>query len=252
MLARAGMTGPETSLEGRYGLFRQFAGDESAAGHFSLSIKDIGKTWHLPQAAFKFYPCCHYLHPFIEAAEMLAARGVAAGDVLRIVCSVPPGAAPIVCEPWKRKQAPETAHAARWSLPIVVAARLVDGKVDLGTFERSASRQTLALARLIEWTPLQNARFPERFEAEIECTTRSGASHAIRVDDVYGNQSRPAGTEAVLAKFHANAARSLVPGASEALAQAVEALDRGADLAKLGRALRQIMPHEIKKEARAK
>src|SRR5438034_11844891 len=32
LFARAGMTGPETSLDGKHGLFRQFTGDESAAG----------------------------------------------------------------------------------------------------------------------------------------------------------------------------------------------------------------------------
>jgi 2-methylcitrate dehydratase PrpD len=247
MLARTGMTGPETSLEGKHGLFRQFAGDENAAGLFARSIGDIGKTWHLPQAAYKFYPCCHYLHPFIEAAGKLS-EVVQANEIKRILCRVPAGAAPIICEPWERKQAPETAHAARWSLPIVVAAQLVEGKVDLATFEKSVSPQILALARLIEWTPLRNARFPERFEAEIECTARSGASHAIRIDDVYGNQSRPAGAEAVLAKFHANAARSLLPGASDAVLQAVQ----HDDFSSLGRALRRIKQDENRKAIRSR
>ena len=77
LLARSGMTGPETSLEGRHGLFRQFAGDEEAPERFRALIGDIGRKWHLPDAAYKFYPCCHYLHPFVEAAGELAARGIA-------------------------------------------------------------------------------------------------------------------------------------------------------------------------------
>ncbi len=239
MLARAGMTGPETSLEGRYGLFRHFASDDRAAGMFSLSIKSIGNTWHLPQAAFKFYPCCHYLHPFIEAAGILAGRGVAVADISGIVCSVPPGAAPVICDPWERKQAPETGHAARWSLPVVVAARLVEGKVDLETFERAASPAVLDLAQRIEWRPLTEARFPERFEAEVRCTLRSGDVHALYVEDVDGNASRPAGRDAVLAKFHANASRSLPRDAVAAAAQAADELMQAPDLRALGRALRQ-------------
>jgi 2-methylcitrate dehydratase PrpD len=31
ILARSGMTGPETAIEGRFGLFRRFANDERAA-----------------------------------------------------------------------------------------------------------------------------------------------------------------------------------------------------------------------------
>ncbi len=150
LLARSGMTGPETSLEGRHGLFRQFAGDEEAPERFRALIGDIGRKWHLPDAAYKFYPCCHYLHPFVEAAGELAARGVRPGDVARILCRVPAGEVPVICDPWERKQAPETAHAARWSLPIVVAARLVEGKVDLATFESPASDAVRELARRIE------------------------------------------------------------------------------------------------------
>lgn len=246
MLARAGMTGPETSLEGRHGLFRQFAADEEAPARFGTLIQDFGRLWHLPDAAYKFYPCCHYLHPFIEAAGQLAARGVGAGDISRIVCRVPAGAAAVICEPWQRKQAPETGHAARWSLPVVVAARLMEGRIDLETFERMASPAVRELAGRISWEPLREARFPERFEAEIECTTRSGAVHAVRIDDVCGNRTRPADRGAIAAKFHANAARSLAPGASEPLARAVEELAAAPDLGALRRALRQIRQREIK------
>ena len=162
-LARAGMTGPETSLDGRHGLFRQFADDESAPERLRALIGDIGRKWHLPDAAYKFYPCCHYLHPFIEAAGKLAERGVRAGDVERVLCRVPAGQAPVICDPWETKQAPDTGHAARWSLPIVVATRLIEGKVDLATFESPASSAVRALAGHTRWEPLPDARFPERF-----------------------------------------------------------------------------------------
>ena len=145
MLARAGMTGPETSLDGRHGLFRQFTGDEGAAGRFRTLIGGLGREWHLPKAAYKFYPCCHYLHPFIEAAGQLAERGVRANDVEHIVCRVPQGEAAVICEPWETKQAPATGHAARWSLPIAVAARLVEGK---STSPRSKRRRAAPCANL--------------------------------------------------------------------------------------------------------
>ena len=238
-LARGGMTGPGSSLEGRHGLFRLFAADDAAAERFRLLQAGLGHVWHLPDAAFKFYPCCHYLHPFSEAAGILADRGVHAADVARILCRVPAGAAPVICDPWERKQAPETAHSARWSLPIVVAARLVDGAVDLETFENTASPTVRELAGRLSWSPLAGARFPERFEAEIECTTRSGTVHVVRVDDVYGNPTRPASAAAVIAKFRANAARALASGAVDAVAHAVEALDGAGDLGALS-VLRQV------------
>jgi len=237
MLARAGMTGPETSLDGRHGLFRQFTGDEGAAGRFRTLIGGLGREWHLPKAAYKFYPCCHYLHPFIEAAGQLAERGVRANDVEHIVCRVPQGEAAVICEPWETKQAPATGHAARWSLPIAVAARLVEGKVDLATFETTANGAVREFARRVAWEPLPGARFPERFEAELVCTTRNG-HQSVRIDDVFGNHTRPPGAEAVLAKFRANAARSLKRDAITALERAAQNLGAARELTALSAALR--------------
>jgi 2-methylcitrate dehydratase PrpD len=227
-LARAGMTGPETALEGRNGLFQQYARSDDAAGRFEASMADIGRRWHLAEAAFKFHPCCHYLHPFIEAAGLLADRGVKPEAVSSILCRVPAGAAPVICEPWALKQAPETGHAARWSLPIVVAERIASGKVDLATFERVSGSDVRALARRVSWEPLENARFPERFEAELRCELVSGKVEEVRMDDAFGNHSRPPGEAAVLAKFQANAAQALPPGSAEAVMQALAASDRDA------------------------
>jgi 2-methylcitrate dehydratase PrpD len=240
MLARAGMTGPETSLEGRWGLFRQFAHDEQAAERLRALLADLGRRWHLPEAAFKFYPCCHYLHPFIEAAGELATRGATADNITAIVCEVPAGAAPVICEPWQRALAPATGHAARWSLPIAVASRLVEGKVDLATFEQAASPAVRSLATRIRWVPLANARFPERFEAVITCELRSGAPQTVRIDDVDGNHTRPPAAERVMEKFRGNAARALAPGAIETLARAVQGLPSAPDLGALSRALRSV------------
>ncbi len=240
MLARSGMTGPETSLDGKHGVFRQFTGDEAAAGRFRALIGGLGREWHLPKAAYKFYPCCHYLHPFIEAAGKLAERGVRAGDIERILCRVPQGEAAVICEPWETKQAPANGHAARWSLPIAVAAQLVEGKVDLATFETPASDAVRSLARRISWEPLAGARFPERFEAELSYETKAGKSETVRIDDVFGNHTRPPGQEAVLAKFRANAARSLKPDAVGALERAGQQLATAGDLARLSGLLRQM------------
>jgi 2-methylcitrate dehydratase PrpD len=238
MLARSGMTGPETSLDGRHGLFRQFTVTEGAAERFRTLIADLGKKWHLPSAAYKFYPCCHYLHPFIEAADQLAERGVRPADVERIVCRVPQGEAAVICEPWETKQSPEHGHAARWSLPIAVAAQLEEGKVDLATFESPASDAVRKLAQRISWEPLPVARFPERFEAELSYRTRAGKSETVRIDDVFGNHTRPPGEEAVLAKFRANAARSLNANSVGALERAAKDLAAASDLKALSTALR--------------
>jgi 2-methylcitrate dehydratase PrpD len=180
------------------------------------------------------------LHPFIEAAGVLADRGVRSENVSRLLCRVPAAEASIICEPWESKQAPETAHAGRWSLPIVVAARLIEGKVDMATFESPASAPVRELARRIRWEPLADARFPVRFEAEIVCEIKAGPSHTVRIDDVYGNHTRPPDAEVVLAKFRTNASRSLQPMGVVSVEGAAEALTVASNLDALSRALRQV------------
>ena len=138
-LAAAGLDGPETALEGRMGLFHQFAADGAVAvEQFAALLATLGRQWHIREAAYKFLPCCHYLHPYVEALDQLGA--VRPADIRAVKCLVAPGAAQIICLPWARKQAPVTGHEARWSLPIVVAARLTDGAIGHATFAASPSQ----------------------------------------------------------------------------------------------------------------
>ena len=234
-LAQAGMTGPETAIEGSRGLFPVFARDPEAAARFAAQWDDLGRRWHMPDTAFKFSPCCHYLHPFIEAAGILAAHGVEAEAIAEVICEVPPGAEAVICEPWEAKLAVPTGHAGRWSLPITVAARFVEGKVDLATFEQPASAAVRTLAGRVRWVVMENAGFPRLFGAALTCVMADGTRHHLRIADAHGNATRPPEAAEVLAKFRANAALSLTPDAVATL----EAGLMGDDLPRVSAALRQ-------------
>jgi 2-methylcitrate dehydratase PrpD len=165
-MASAGLTGPETAFEGQFGLFRRFAGDTGAADRFASELATFGVEWHLPQAAFKFYPCCHYIHPFIEALEI--ALGQNPDQIVEaILCEVPPGAALLISEPWERKLTPRSGHEARYSLPIALAARLVEGAITPMTFANPPSSKIMAKAERISARSMTNADFPKRFEARL-------------------------------------------------------------------------------------
>ena len=234
-LAAAGLTGPETALDGRMGLFNQFASDGAlAVERFAASLATLGLHWHIAEAAYKFLPCCHYLHPYVEALDQLGA--VTAADIRAVHCLVAPGAAQIICEPWPRKQAPVTGHEARWSLPIVVAARLVDGAIGHATFAASPSGPVRDLAARVTWSPLEASAFPQRFEADMMVTFSDGRKQRCRIDDVFGGANRPARADQIKAKFRANAAQCLDAAAVAGLEEAIETLDSHPS-ARLGRLL---------------
>ena len=129
-----------------------------------------------------------------------------------------------MCLPWEAKQA-ASGHQMRWSLPAVVAAALHDGAITLDTFERDLPDGARDLAQRIVWQPLEPNDFPNRFEAELSARRRDGSTLDIRLDDVYGNASRPAAADDVLQKFRANAARALGGPAVRALEDALMTID---------------------------
>ena len=239
-LARGGMTGPSTIFDGRFGFYRTFAGDEGAAARLRTLFDDLGATWHLPAAAFKAYPCCHYIHPFLECLEGLMGEGLEAGDVAAIECLVPPGAAPIICDPWPAKIAPRSGYDAKFSLPYCLAVLLVDGKLDVDSFVAEPRAELVALAGKVTWSPLEESGFPERFAAEINVRTVSGGTLEAAVDDVRGGPARPLATADIEAKFRANAVRLLAPAAVDGVIDAVRSLDQAAGTGPLTAALRDL------------
>jgi hypothetical protein len=62
----------------------------------------------------------------------------------------------------------------------------------------------------------------------------------VRIDDVYGNRTRPPGEAPIRAKFRANAARSLPESAVASVERAVDELAGAPDVGVLSRALRQV------------
>lgn len=236
-LAGAGLTGPATAFEGQFGLFRRFAGDPGAADRFASSIETFGIEWHLPQAAFKFYPCCHYIHPFIEALD-IALRQNPGRMIETIVCQVPPGAAALISDPWERKLKPQSGHEARYSLPIALAARLVEGAVTPSTFSSTPSAAIVAQAAFIRAHDMTDADFPQRFEARLLVNFVDGGTSEVYVDDVFGGAARPPPRDAVLTKFRANAGLLGDTGDVETLEAAVLSIERE-PIAEISQALRR-------------
>ncbi len=237
-LAGAGMTGPETVLEGRFGFLAAFARDPNAAGRLAENLDDLGEVWHLPDAAFKLYPCCHYIHPFLEAMQALS-DGLGRDDIASMTCHVPPPAAPLICDPWERRQHPATGYDGKWGLAYCLAALLVDGRVDVATFASAPDAAVVEVARRITWRPMKDHHFPERFEALVEISLSDGTARSRRIDSVLGAPDRPIPQAEVETKFRANAVRALPPPSVERLIESILSLDRMETPVPMTRLLRQ-------------
>ena len=225
-LAHAGVTGPRLVLDGEFGFFRLFVGDgDDPVQRMRDELDTLGERWHLPDAAFKLVPCCHFIHPFVEALQGLVDDGLDQRDIARVICHVPTGEAPVIADPWPDRQAPAKPHDGRWSLPYVLAGQLIDGAVTVELFERPVDPAKVALARLIEHQPWPDSGYPARFPARIEVELRDGTTMRAAVDDVRGGPSRPIGEAPVLAKAQQNFRLAGVPDADVGQVQ-TELLER--------------------------
>ena len=230
-LAAAGVAGPARVFEDRFGFFAGYAHDAQAPERLRELLPGVGERWALPDAAFKGYPCCHYIHPFLEIAERLHADGAGPEDVERLVCHVPDGAAPIVCEPWASKRAPSSDHDARWSLPVCVAQVLLHGRLRSEDVTGIATdAEVLALAQRIDWEPWTGSGFPARFPARVTVQRGDGRCEELEVPDVRGTPSRPWSPGDVAAKFQANVEPVLGADRAARIAAAVEDLPGAADV----------------------
>jgi len=237
-LARGGFTGPASILDGRFGLYATFLGRAPDPAPFDT----LGRTWETLAIGFKPYPCCHYLHAYVDCALALrAAHGLTAEAIEAVECRVPAGEVPIVCEPVEAKRRPRSAYDAKFSLPFAVAAALVHGAVGLDTFapERLGDARVLALADRVAHRVDPDARFPEGFPGWVRVHLAGGRVVEAREPDGRGGPSRPLSGAAVVEKFRANAARVLSPervAAVERAALALDTLGDAGDLLRLCRA----------------
>jgi len=239
-LAEAGMTGPASIFEGPSGFYRAYADNTGAPARLRDHLETLGKHWHLSEAALKMRASCHYIQPFIECMENLINRGLKVDEIAAIDCEVPPGEESLICEPWAEKLHPVSAYQAKFSLPYALGALLVDGAVTIDTFEGPTRSEVCAAAARVQWSPMADGDFPNRYGARLTVTTRSGARHSAEVDDVRGTVDRPLAEGEALSKFLDCAGRALQDGAPEQVVAAVDALDRSADLTALSGALRAV------------
>jgi len=235
-LARAGMTGPPDILAGSFGLMAAFAG---GSGGLDAALADLGETWRLPEAAFKLYPACHYIHPFLEALETLIGQGLTQDNLSSLTAHVATEEAPLIAEPWERRQAPRSGYDGKWGLAYCLALRLVDGSLDVASFEKAPRAAVIEVARRMAWAPVDDTGFPGVFPARLVARLTDGRDMQASVETVLGAPGRPIEVEWIRGKFQRNALRVMEAGLAETLGARLEALADQSDLSAVTGLLRR-------------
>ncbi|GAB4586527.1 MmgE/PrpD family protein [Nocardia sp. IFM 10818] len=240
-LARHGLTGPPTVVEGRFGLLQAFCGNRA---DIAPILDGLGEHWELPGVFFKPYPCNHFTHAGIDAALRLRERGVTAGDVVRLTLGAPGPVLRTIAEPAAAKRHPESGYHAAFSGPYTVAAALLGGG-GLGLFhadftdEAARDPARLALAAKVVCVPDAHCGeiFPHQFPAVLTAELHDGRILTERVDVNRGGPGNPLSSEELARKFRLNTAGVLSTAQADDISEMTYGL---ADLDDLGKLLTRL------------
>jgi len=233
-LAQRGFRGPQTVIEGRYGILASHLG----SGQFDPDriLHDLGKVWEASRIAMKPYPVCHFSHATMDSAKMLMREhGIKFEDIVEGTALVPEKIVPIVCEPLEEKQAPTTVYGALFSLPFCIGTVAVHGRAGLDLFTEDALKDenVLGVAKKIRCRVASWPQFPRYFSGGLELTLKDGREVRHLEPINRGNPDHPMAVAEVRAKFADNAAGALPADRIEKIFDAVDRLDEMPDVAGL-------------------
>lgn len=222
--ARAGLTGPPTALEGRFGFYQAFC-----SGRFFKDeiLSGLGQEWCIPGIFYKPYPANHFTHAGIDAALRLRKR-VDPGLIESLTLGVATPTVRTIGEPREEKIRPRSGYHAQFSGPFTVAAALIGGGglgVDLADFSDANARDPryLDLAERVTVTgdPECDAIFPNQFPAILRARLRDGSVLEEKVLANRGGPGHPLSREELTVKFMGNATRTISGERANALARLV-------------------------------
>ena len=205
-LARARFVGPRTVWEGQHGLLHGFA--NTSEGAWERLTADFGERWVTESIAFKPYPCGTMIHPYIDCARRLAARGVPLDDIREISCDVGEGTVHRLWEPLAAKRRPPNGYAAKFSQPWCIAYALVHGHVGLEAFAdaRMADERVAALAAKVGYRIDPRNPYPNEYTGHVELRMADGTTLEERQPYLRGGAREPLTPRDIEEKFRANCA----------------------------------------------
>lgn len=229
--AAAGVTGPPTVLEGRFGFLQAFLADRA---DLDAVTANLGDEWVLPNLFFKPYPCNHFTHAGIDAARAMKARGVDPDRIESLTLGAPTPVLRTIAEPREDKARPKSGYHAAFSGPFTLASAFYSGH-GLGLFhedftdEAAQDPRKLALAAKVTCEPNDecDAIFPYQFPAVVTATMDDGTTITEKILVNRGGPDNPLTEDELGTKFTLNATENISADRAAALHRAIIDLASG-------------------------
>jgi 2-methylcitrate dehydratase PrpD len=213
-LAKEGLTGPASILEGDHGVCKTF--DDGA--HVGRIADGLGRDWLMLQTAFKPYNCCYVIHSALEAFLAICDKhGYRPEDIEKVEV----GHSKFGVDHVGAMRHPEDAVSAQFSCNTMLAIALVNGppgEYDV-TDEVVNDPRVRELAGKITMfvDPTAEKEQFEGFGSIVIVTVRSDQNYEERLRHSKGTPQNPMSIEELEAKFRKNLAPLAAPSKIEAL-----------------------------------
>lgn len=193
-LAREGLKGPDTILEGQDGFFKAFSDkyEESPLDH-------LGKPFEIMRTYIKPYSCCRHLHAAIDGVrKIIDEKGIRADEIDSIRIDTYKAAS------YHNKQNIKTLLDAQMSIPYAVAVTVLYDKPSLDQFTPSKindpqireymKKVTINLSEEME------EKYPKTRATQVTLRTTQGTLKSY-VEYPKGSPENPLTEEGIITKF---------------------------------------------------
>jgi 2-methylcitrate dehydratase PrpD len=209
-LAKRGVKAFDQPFEAKYGLFSIYTGGQC---NLEPLLTDLGRKFQGANVSFKPWPSCRGTHAFIEAALWLSEKHQIRPEKIRSAHAVVSPFFMNLCEPAPRKQKPQTAIDAKFSIPFTLATALQTGKVGLDAFrpEAMSDGEILKMAARVDHEIEPSWPTEEATRGILRLTTLDGTTLSKQIDAPLGHPDNPMTTAALQQKFVECAAYAQAP-----------------------------------------
>jgi len=192
LLAKHGFTASPRALEAPRG----YAQVVSPKHDWSEITGGLGERFEIAANTYKPFACGIVIHPAIDAATQMRARGVTAGEVERVDLKVHP----LVLELTGRKE-PKDGLQAKFSVYHGFAAGLVFGRAGEAEYEdRVVNREDMVALRRKVVATVDGSIHEDA--ADVTALLKDGRKVHVRVEHAIGSLARPMTDRQLEDKFH--------------------------------------------------
>jgi 2-methylcitrate dehydratase PrpD len=225
ILAREGFTGAREVFAGRFGFFPMYQPD----GYDLNAITDgLGRAFRGVELSFKPYPSGRPNHAILDAAlELYRRLDLSTADmgagIDAVAIAVNPQTHKDQFSPEAGKRRPAQVVEAQFSIPFLVAAALVHGRVGIGEVAGVDDPQVLALSDRIQGTVREDA---SATWAQITVRRTDGRAASLETTSPSGSPEKPLSDAQLHAKFRDCASHAVKPISAEITARAIRLLQQ--------------------------